>query len=62
MYQRQMTQNKTSLFSVHGKGSLYCFMVFVLVLRHLCPVHEVNVCFHSIRFKEKVTFPHFAIN
>lgn len=32
------------------------------VLRHLRPVHEVNVYFHSIRFKQKITFPYLALN
>ena len=34
---------KTSFFSVQGKSSWFCFMVFCsFVLCHLCPVHKIN--------------------
>ena len=39
----QMTQNKRPLSFLFRENSVwYCFMVFVLCLRHLCPAYEVN--------------------
>lgn len=35
-------EKNTSLFSVKGKICFILFHGFVLVLRHLCSVHEVN--------------------
>ena len=37
-------KQKTSLFSLQGKFYLVLFHgFFSIVLRHLCPVHEINV-------------------
>lgn len=66
MYQRHDAKQDFFIFC-SGLINLVLFHGFCsFVLRHLCPVHEVNVCFdrfHSIReLKQKITFPYLALN